>query len=78
MEEITIYKFQLESILEALRLTMILHNSKDGATCFDRQVRQSYKYVENALQSNKDARINYITGECRICVGKDCDSDSHK
>ena len=42
MEEITIYKFQLEVIIEALRLTSNIHECSKGETCFDRQVRQAY------------------------------------
>ncbi|WP_299526011.1 hypothetical protein [uncultured Lutibacter sp.] len=60
MEEITIYKFQLEVISEALRLTSNIHNSKKGETCFDRQVRQAKKYTENALEGKKDLRVDYI------------------
>jgi hypothetical protein len=63
MEEITIYKFQLETILEALRLTSNIHKSNLGKTCHDRQVRQAYKYCENALKGDKDVKVNYITGE---------------
>lgn len=64
MEEITIFKFQLEAIKEALRLTNNIHDCQKGVTCFDRQVRQSYKYAENALQGKKETKVNYITGRC--------------
>jgi len=64
MEEITIYKFQLESIKEALRVTANIHDSrnkkKDGQTCHDRMVRQAEKYAENALNGKKDIRVEYI------------------
>ena len=60
MEEITIYKFQLEAILDALRITSNIHKSKEGKTCHDRQVRQAYKYAENALRGQKDERVNYM------------------
>ena len=62
MEEITIYKFQLEQIIEALRLTNNLHGCSKGETCFDRQVRQAYEYAKNALNGDKHILINYITG----------------
>jgi len=46
MEEITIYKFQLKTIIEALRITSQIHNSSKGITCHDRQVRQAYEYAK--------------------------------
>ena len=63
MEEITIYKFQLETILEALRITSNIHESSKGLTSHDRQVRQAYQYAKNALGGDKDIRVNYITGK---------------
>ena len=62
MEEITIYKFQLETIIEALRITSNIHESSKGVTCHDRQVRQAYQYAKNALTGKKDVQINYATG----------------
>lgn len=62
MEEITIYKFQLETIIEALRITSNIHNSFKGETCHDRQVRQSYQYAKNALVGKKDIEVNYMLG----------------
>lgn len=62
MEEITIYKFQLDRIIEALRLTNNLHNCSQGKTCFDRQVRQAYQYAKNARDNKKDERVNYMKG----------------
>ena len=53
MEKVTIYKFQLETILEALRITSNIHNCSEGKTCFDRQVRQAYEYSKNALEGNE-------------------------
>lgn len=60
MEEIKIYKFQLESILEALRLTANLHQSRKGQTAFDRRVRQAEQFAKNALNGDKDKRVPYI------------------
>ena len=57
MEEITIYKFQLEKILEALRITSNIHNSIEGKTSFDRQVRQAKEYATNALNNEKDLKV---------------------
>lgn len=60
MEEITIYKFQLETIIEALRITSNIHDSSKGKTCHDRQVRQAYQYAQNALDNKKDKEVKYI------------------
>lgn len=60
MEEIVIYKFQLEEIIEALRMTSNLHDSQKGETCFDRTVRLAKKYAENALDGKKDERVKYM------------------
>lgn len=73
MEEITIYKFQLEVILEVLRLDS--QNRQEGSllekwtkptltrhppeTCYDRQLKQAKKYAENALEGKKDEKVNY-------------------
>lgn len=63
MEEITIYKFQLEQIIDALRITSNIHESSQGFTCHDRQVRQAYQYAKNALVGKKDVEVNYATGK---------------
>jgi len=67
MEEIIIYKFQLEAIKEALRITANIHDSrnskKEGQTCHDRMVRQAEKYAENALEGKIDVQVSYITGK---------------
>lgn len=60
MEEITIYKFQLETIIEALRITSNIHDSSRGETCHDRQVRQAYEYAKNALKGEKDVEVRYM------------------
>ncbi len=60
MEEITIYKFQLKIIVDALRLTNNLHNSSKDETCYDRQIRQAYQYAKNALNNEKDIKVPYL------------------
>jgi hypothetical protein len=64
MEEITIHKFQLKEIAEALRITANIHNSRDknkeGETCHDRMVRQAEQYANNALNGEKDVKVDYI------------------
>ena len=63
MEEIVIYKYQLEKILDALRITSNIYNCRKGETCHDRQVRQAYKYAENALKGEHKTEVSYITGK---------------
>jgi hypothetical protein len=60
MEEITIYKFQLETIIEALRITSNIHESSKGLTCHDRQVRQALEFAKNALKGEKDVTVRYM------------------
>lgn len=59
MKELSIYEFQLKVIIDALRLTNNLHNCGEGVTCYDRQVRQAYRYAENALKGLKDEYVQY-------------------
>ncbi len=63
MKKIEIYKFQLQAIKEALRITANIHKSRDGKTCFDRQVRQAEKYAENALNGMIDIQVDYNNGK---------------
>ena len=64
MEEITIYKFQLESIKDALRVTANIHDSRDkskeGRTCHDRMVSEAEQYAKNALEGKKDTPVKYV------------------
>lgn len=61
MEEVTIYKFQLKAIYEALRVTANIHGSRDpnkqDQTAHDRMVKQAEKYAENALKGEKDTIV---------------------
>lgn len=63
MEEIVIYKYQLETILEALRITSNIHNSTSGETCHDRHVRQAYKFAKNALNGEHKTEVSYLNEE---------------
>lgn len=54
MEKIEIYKFQMEEIEEALRLTSNIHDSKKKETSFDRTVYKAHKYAKNAINGNID------------------------
>lgn len=62
MKEIIIYEHQLDTIIEALRLTANLNDSYNGKTCYDRQVRQAYQFAKNVKAGNKDTIVNYATG----------------
>jgi hypothetical protein len=60
MEEIVIYKYQLETILEALRITANIHNSRQTLeTCHDRQVVQAERFAKNALEGKIDEEVPY-------------------
>ncbi len=59
MEEITIYKFQLQNIIDALRITSNLHHCSEGKTSYDRQVRQAYEQAKNAMNVSKDIQVPY-------------------
>lgn len=60
MEEITIYKFQLEEIQDALRMAYDLHDCGQGKTCFARTVSQARKYAQNALKGEKDKFVSRL------------------
>lgn len=59
MEEITIYKFQLESIVEALRVVANTYDCRKIKTCMDRMVTQAEQFAINALNGEKDKRVQY-------------------
>jgi len=63
MEEIIIYRFQLEAIKEALRITANIHHSNQRLTCHDRQVMQGYQFAENALIGEKDKEVSYYSSK---------------
>ena len=64
MEEITIYKYQLEKIFDTLRIAANIHESrnkaKEGRTCFDRMVTQAEQFAKNALNGEKNIYVKYI------------------
>lgn len=57
MEEVIIYKFQLEAIKEALRLTINIYNCGSKETAYDRTVMQANEFAKNALSGEKDIRV---------------------
>jgi len=59
MEEITIYKFQLEAIKEALRVTANTYECRKKKTALDRMVTQAEQFAENALRGKKNTEVKY-------------------
>lgn len=59
MEEITIYRFQLEEIYDALRMTANHLDSRKGETAMDRTIRDAEQYAINALAGNKELRVQH-------------------
>lgn len=60
MKELTIYKFQLEQIIEALRLTSLLNNCQRKTSCYDRQVVRAMLYAKNVMEGKKEKEIPII------------------
>ena len=60
MEERTIYKYQLQVIIDALRLTNNIHHCHTKETCYDRQVMQAYQFAKNAMEGKKDEQVKYM------------------
>lgn len=60
MEEIKIYRFQLEAIKEALRVSANAMGCRNKETCLDRMVTQAEQYADNALKGEIDKRVPYI------------------
>lgn len=63
MEEVTIYKFQLEVIQEALRIVANVYGCRNKVTCLDRQVAKAEAYSKNALNGEINKVVKYITIE---------------
>jgi hypothetical protein len=60
MEEIIIYKYQLQIIIDALRLTANYGDCRKGLTCYDRQVRQAEQFAINVMNNEKDKQVKYM------------------
>ena len=60
MEKVEIYRFQLEKIHNALRLTANAYDCREKVTSLDRIVTQSEQYAQNALDGKIDERVNYL------------------
>lgn len=57
MKEIIIYEFQLNEIINALRMTSNIHNCSAKETCHDRVVTKAMKMAQNALDGKKDEHV---------------------
>ena len=59
-EVVTIYKFQLDEISDALRITSNIHKCAKKETCHDRTVTRAWGYAKNALEGKKDEHVGYM------------------
>ena len=59
-EVVEINKFQLEVILDALRMAANLNGSWAKKTSYDRSVMQAYQFAENALKGEKDKHVSRL------------------
>ena len=57
MEEITIYKYQLEAIENVLRLTGNIFKARTLDNCYGRNFRQAEQFAKNALAGEKDKEV---------------------
>jgi len=64
MEKLSIYKFQAEGILNALRLAINRFDSKEGKTCLDRDLLQAELNIKKVLAKEEP------TGRERIEIMK--------
>jgi len=53
MEEILIYKYQLEAIKDTLRMTANVLKSHSKETCLDRCIMKSIEMVDDTLKKSK-------------------------
>jgi len=60
MEELKIYKFQAESIKEALRIVANVLNSRDRETSLDRSVMVATELIENVIKKTPDKRVKHF------------------
>lgn len=60
MKEIIIYEYQLDVIIDALRITANIHDSRKGKSCFDRQVRQAEQFALNAKSGDFKKQVKYM------------------
>jgi hypothetical protein len=57
MEELTIYKFQLEQLKDTLRMVANVLGSRAKISSLDRDIMASTEMVNNAFESNIDVHV---------------------
>lgn len=60
MKRLEIYKFQLETIENTLRLVSNMLHSQNKETSLDRDITQSLAFARNALSKDIDKSVNRI------------------
>ena len=53
MEELTILKYQAETIENTLRLISNMLNSQNKETCLDRDIRKSIEFIKEVINNKK-------------------------
>ncbi len=53
MEELDIYKFQAKHIENTLRIVANVMDSREKATCLDRDICKSIEYIKEVLAKSK-------------------------
>jgi hypothetical protein len=59
-EKVVMYKFQLENVKEALRVTANTYGCRKKITCHDRMVTQAEQYTKNALANEIDKEVKWM------------------
>jgi hypothetical protein len=57
MKELIIYEFQAQAILDALKMTDRILSCNCKASCYDRDIMQSIKTLENVLAEKPKERV---------------------
>jgi hypothetical protein len=57
MEELIIYKFQAKAIEDALRSAARIFKSQSKTTCVDRDIIESWQYIQNVIDGNIDKEV---------------------
>jgi hypothetical protein len=58
MKELIIYEFQAQAILDALKLTARIYDCGSKESCYDRDVMQSIRTMENVLAEKLEERVD--------------------
>lgn len=60
MEVVSIYKWQLEDIIDVFRLTANIFKVRDKESCYGRDFRQAELFAKNALNGEKDKQVRRL------------------